>query len=98
MFRRQLWLTRSSRRSTVDDHAIIFERPFLTPCGRSLLFLAPLSEATGIGGVIFGILGGLESKRVSLMRLACVGSVQPGLRGLASRSRSGSALQLQCVL
>ena len=38
----------------------------------SLLWFAPLSEAISFQGVIFGILGGLESKRVSLMRLVCV--------------------------
>ena len=40
--------------------------------GRSLIFLAPLSEPNSFLGLIFGILGGLESKRVSLMRLVCV--------------------------
>ena|GEM_PF-5384177 len=39
--------------------------------GRSLIFLAPLSEPNSFLGLIFGILGGLESKRVSLMRLVC---------------------------
>ena len=44
----------------------------LTGGGPSLPCRAPLSETISFWGAIFGILGGLESKRVSLMRLVCV--------------------------
>ena len=59
------------------------EQVGLTGGGPSLPCRAPLSEAIALWGVIFGILGGLESKRVSLMRLVCV---DPDVRVGASKA------------
>ena len=64
------------------------EHLLLTLRGRSLTCLAPLSAPSAFLGLIFGILGGLESKRVSLLRLVCVDlALASELRGPASRSR-----------